>query len=739
MSQGMSTKGRDPLLDDLTEPQREAVTHGEGPLLVVAGAGSGKTRVITRRIAYLARAGVPPDRMLAITFTNKAADEMRRRVESLVGTRVTVSTFHSFCAWLLRRESAALGLDRRFSIYDRLDSARLMRQIIRDMNLDRETYKPAELLDRISAHKDRLEGPEEAARKAVGFFEQGVAEVYLRYNQRLAESNALDFDDLLLKTIELFSSCPQVLQRYQELYLHVLVDEYQDTNLPQHLIARGLQGKHRNITAVGDPDQMIYTWRGARLENILEFEEDFPGARIIKLERNYRSTANILRAASASIGHNTLRHEKTLWTDSEPGEPVRVLEFDDAYEEAEWVAQKVQELMEAGAPPGELAILYRTKYQSVTLEEALAARAIPYQVVDTVGFFERKEVKDLRAYVQLLLNPSDDAAFLRIVNVPRRGIGDKTQALLREAARRSRLPLLMAARQAEVLEQLGPRARKALEGFLRLYDRLAGLRSDSVYSFLTQLLEAIRYVEGVSAEAREDTREVLDYFLQYARQYDRRRPGGDLVGFMEQTALVSDVDGWNPDAQAVPLMTLHSAKGLEFDVVFIVGVSEGLLPHQRALEENPHGDEMYALEEERRLFHVGMTRARKELYLTYAATRLVRGREETASASRFLAELPREGVERISMRGEPDSALEFARQVQDVARRKGTALPPQGGGGVLELLDGPAQGGICSGARVRHLSYGEGIVVSVDAAGRHSLVRVQFPEHGVLTLLLPAR
>ncbi len=738
----MSRRRTDPILDDLTEPQREAVTYGEGPLLVVAGAGSGKTRVITRRLACLVGQGVPPDRILAITFTNKAAEEMRRRVESLVGAGATVKTFHSFCAWLLRRGIPHLGRDAGFSIYDRTDSLRVVRQIVREMDLDRDTYQPARLLDRISMHKDSLEGPEQCVREAIGFYEQTAAEVYRRYDERLAENNALDFDDLLFKTVELFRTRPEVLQQYQKSYLHVLVDEYQDTNLPQHLIARALQGRHRNITAVGDPDQMIYTWRGARLENILEFEEDFPGAHVITLERNYRSTANILHAASVSIGFNTLRRQKVLWTESAPGEPVHVLEFEDPYAEAEWLGDTVAEMFEGGVSPREVAFLYRTKYQSLPLEDALASRSIPYQVVDTVGFFDRKQVKDLRGYMQLLLNSSDEEAFLRVVNVPSRGIGKKTLERLRGIARRDGKPMLVTARNASALEELGTRARNALAGFCELYERLASLKCDSIFAFLKQLLRQTAYMQSVPEEDREDVQEVLNYFLSYAKQYDRRSPGGDLLGFVEQTALISDVDGWNTGASAVPLMTLHSAKGLEFDVVIITGLNEGILPHQRALEENPYGNEIYALEEERRLFHVGMTRARKRLYLTHSSTRFIMGREESVSPSRFLQELPQEAVQRESSRPaleSEDPAVQFARQAQEVVHRKRTLRAPGRTGSVLQVVDGSAQNGIANGARVVHASYGEGVVVGVESAGKHQMVRVAFSQHGVLTLLLSAR
>jgi len=730
----MPKRPKDLVLDDLNETQVSAVTHGEGPLLIVAGAGSGKTRVITRRVAYLVREGVQPRRTIAITFTNKAADEMRRRIEALVGRDATVLTFHAFCAWLLRREIHQIGWDSAFSIYDRPDSARVVRQLIDDMELDRETFRPADVLDRIGLHKDRLETPDQCAQAASSETDKTIAEVFRRYNERLAESNALDFDDLLVKTIDLFNARPDVLRAYQDRYLHVLVDEYQDTNLPQHWVARALQGKHHNITAVGDPDQMIYTWRGARLENTLDFERDFPGADIIKLERNYRSTANILHAASTCVSFNKLRHEKVLWTDSEPGEPVHVAQFLDAYGEAEYIAQAIEELTASGVPVGEMAVLYRTKYQSLQLEEAFAERTVAYQVVDTVGFFDRREVKDLRAYIQVLVNSRDDAALERIVNVPARGIGKKTVEVLRGIAQQQACPLLHAARRAEKSKALSRRATKALQNFSELYERLAAIRADTVYAFLKQLIKELGYVESLPAENRESAREILDYFLGYAKQYDKRHPGADLTGFMEHTALISDVDGWDAGAKAVSMMTLHSAKGLEFDVVFISGVEEGILPHQRALEDDGYGQEDYALEEERRLLHVGMTRARKRLYLTLACRRMIRGQEQPVMPSRFVQELPEQGVTREGLQAPP------APDAPKATRRK--RLPTAGvkpsskRKGPLQLAE-DATDGFTKGARVTHASYGEGVVVALDAAGKHQLVRVKFANHGVLTILVP--
>ncbi len=712
---------------DLTEPQREAASHGEGPLLVVAGAGSGKTRVIIRRIAYLLATGVPPDRIVAMTFTNKAADEMRRRVESLVGEEVYVTTFHSFCARLLRREVHRLGRDRSFTIYDRTDSLRIVRQVVRDMQLDEDTYSPREILDFISVKKDHIVGPQECRSQALGIEEQTYAEVYADYEERLLDNNALDFDDLLLKTLDVFSECPEVLADLQDNYLHVLVDEYQDTNLAQHLIARALQGKHRNITAVGDPDQMIYSWRGARLENLLEFEEDFPGARVVMLERNYRSMANILRAASACIANNQLRHEKALWTDRDAGEPVMLRGFRDSYDEGRWVAGKVQELLDDGVKPTEVAVFYRTKQQSLPLEDAFAALALPHQVVDSVGFFDRKQVKDLRAYLQLLVNPRDDAACARIINTPTRGIGAKTLERLQEEAKRRDLSLLETAQRAEEIESLGTRATRAVTGFSRLYHELSDLETGSMRELVKRLLQLTDYVEQMPASDRQDAQELADMFQGYAREYDERNPNGGLISFLEQAALVSDVDGWKAEAAAVPFMTLHSAKGLEFDAVFIVGVEEGLLPHYRALQDRAHGSEQGALEEERRLFYVGMTRARERLFITHGRRRVTRGRDEAADPSRFLDELPADSVDRRQPTRSSRLGGGFRKEMDYVLKKKRLTL---------QILDGGDGRRLATGVAVKHPRYGEGRILKVEPMGARHMVRVNFAEHGTMALLL---
>ncbi|MFW6044821.1 MAG: ATP-dependent helicase [Planctomycetota bacterium] len=739
------------ILDELTEPQRRAVTYGEGPLLVVAGAGSGKTRVITRRIAYLVEEDVPPERIIGITFTNKAADEMRLRVERLAGESVTVSTFHSLCARILRRNAQKIGLDPSFSIYDTSDSRRVARQIRNDMDLDRETYTPAGLLDDISAWKDEVLPPSRAMLEAVGHEEEKAAEVYRRYEEQLKANNALDFDDLLVKTVQLFSEAPEVLRHYQDRYHHVLVDEYQDTNLPQHLIAKGLQGKHHNITAVGDPDQMIYTWRGARIENIMEFEEDFPDAEVILLEQNYRSTSNILNAASYCIQHNRMRHEKALWTQRDGGPPVRVQQFPDGRAEARWIKERLAELRNKGVKPGEIAVLYRTKYQAFQLEKELVNGPIPYQVVDTVGFFDRKAVKDLRAYLRLIINPDDDEAFRRIVNVPSRGIGKKTLERINNLAHSAGLSLGRAVRKEDLMSRLPTRARGAVQRFRRVYDRLRELDQDSIRTFIKNLIQEIDYISSANEDERDDVREVLDQFVGFADQYDSDNPDGSLIDFMEDTALMSDIDGWNPRADAVSLMTLHSAKGLEFDVVFISGLEEDILPHQRALEDNAHGDGDIALEEERRLFHVGMTRARDRLYITHCGSRYMHGRSRPMSPSRFLDELPEDGVQRVRTQSQSAGAGLFRNEVKKARRKKrrtrrsrtskdrsagaqsGKSAPSTGGSPLQVIGDGED---ISAGATVQHEGYGQGEVVNVDSAGKYHQVRVNFEESGVLTILI---
>ena len=716
------------ILAGLTDAQREAVTYGEGPLLVVAGAGSGKTRVITQRIAWLIHGGVPPERVIAITFTNKAADEMRRRVVALVGSSVYVSTFHSFCARLLRRDIARVGMDSNFTIYDRSDSIRVLRNVLRERKLDDSTFTPAGLLEYISARKDRIMDPAESRQKALGYFGRTQADLFAAYQERLAASNALDFDDLLLKPLEVFRSSPEVLQHYRDRFVHVLVDEYQDTNLPQHLLARALQGKHRNITAVGDPDQMIYTWRGARMENLMEFEQDFPGTHVVMLERNYRSSANILGASDAVIRHNRYRRDKTLWTERQGGVAVEVRQFRDSYEEGRWVAERTAELLQEGVRPTEIAVFYRTKQQSVPLEAAFAERTLAHQVVDSTGFFDRRGVKDLLGYLHLLVNPKNEIACLRVINSPTRGIGAKTVQKLQAAAARRGCSVMEVACEADDVEALSGRAGKAVGAFARLFRDLMSLQPERVEDLLRRVTDRVDYVNRQRAEDREAAEDVLNLLFGYAREYDRRFPEGGLIGFLEQAALVSDVDGWKAEGDAVPFMTLHSAKGLEFDVVFTIGVEEDILPHRRAVEERLYGTEEEALEEERRLFYVGMTRARHRLFITYADTHMARGRERSMLPSRFLEELPRDNIEwHRRPSGLPAASGGYGEQLEFILKRKRISLT---------ILDGAAGDRLAPGVRVSHTQFGEGEIIEVTMLAQRLMIRVNFFGKGPMTILL---
>ncbi len=736
------------ILSGLNESQIEAVTFGDGPLLVVAGAGSGKTRVITHRIAYLIERGAAPEEILGITFTNKAAKEMERRVGEMAGEGVMLRTFHSFCALVLRRQIHHLGLDSSFSIYDRSDSLKVVRRVCKQFELDPEQYKPADMLNRISAHKDGVEPPEIAAEKAVSEWDEQAARVYAKYELTLTDSNALDFDDLLVKTVLLFNKHPEVLARYQGQYKYLLVDEYQDTNYVQHLIAKALQGRHHNITAVGDPDQTIYTWRGARMENIMRFQEEFPGARVIKLERNYRSTANILNAASYSVAHNINRHEKVLYTQSGSGSPVEVVGHSGAAQEAEWVAKTINKHVQRTESFPSIGILYRTKYQSGEFEAALSKHGVPYQVVDTTGLFERKVVKDIAAYLHLVVNPKDNVALQRIINVPTRGIGAKTLDRVTKVAEATGMPIMPAILDGAHQQELPPRARKAVDNFVALYNHLSEecFNASSVRGAVERVINETDYLASIKADEREESRELLDYFLGFAEQYQEQEPEGDLTGFMELSVLASDVDAWEPDTGSVSLLTLHSAKGLEFDMVFLVGVEDRILPHSRALEDRDVMGESEAMEEERRLFHVGMTRARKTLYISYANERMIRGQYEYTGESPFLQELPSDGVSwekgpRAGGFSLTSAKGRWSRKSSGVSRSKKKKSPKLKKAKIKKrapekhAANNPEDADLQPGKKIQHDKYGEGTLVSINRAGEKKLLKIDFPEYGVLTIL----
>ncbi len=632
----------DSLLEELNEQQRLAVRTTEGPLLILAGPGSGKTRVVSHRIAYLLHQGVPEQAIAALTFTNKAADELAARVERLApGRRVWTSTFHRFCAHLLRLYGQRIGLPQPFVIYDAEDSRRVLKQVVEMYEGPLMQASVQKLAWRISQAKNALIGADEFCESRTPL-DRVVCDIYPLYQQRLLECAALDFDDLLFYTVRLLEQDEELRRRLDRHYRYLMVDEYQDTNLAQYRIVRLLSQEEPNLAVTGDPDQSIYGWRGADIRNILEFEADFPQARVVRLEHNYRSTARILRAADCLIAHNRHRKPKRLVTHKPPGEPVRVFRLADQQQEAEAVAWWIRSQVASGRRRyRDFAVFYRVNALSRTLEHALRNHGIPYQVVNGLEFYQRREVKDVLAYLALLWNPRDDMAFLRIVNTPPRGIGRRTLQVVQQAARADGRSLWETAREAERLDGLSARASKALAGFAALMERLRQFVDQEVEVVLRQVLEQTGYKQLYATESEEDQqrRSNIEELLTAAAEFDRNHEPGSLGLFLEQTALVNDTDRWNNAADYVSLMTLHAAKGLEFPAVWILALEDGLLPHELSRYEES------LLEEERRLLFVGITRAQEQLCLSLVDRRQFRGRTATAVPSRFLQELPLEELE----------------------------------------------------------------------------------------------
>ncbi len=720
------------LFADLNPAQRAAVLHPGGPLLVLAGAGSGKTRVLTRRAALLVRRGVSPTRLLCITFTNKAAREMRSRLEQLVGAAARdmwIGTFHAACARILRREAEQIGFGRNFAILDEEDQRALLRECLKELHVSDRRWPPGAVAAVISRAKDALVGPEEYQRRARDFRALEVAAIYQLYQRKLAENNALDFGDLLRYAVELLEGVEEARIRYQERFEHILVDEYQDTNHAQYRLLKLLAARHRNLTAVGDPDQGIYGWRGADLTNILNFELDYPEAKVVKLEENYRSTRPILEAASQVIARNRLRRERSLWTRRPGGEPLLVCQAPDEHGEAAFVAEEVRRLRLAeGLAWSDMAVLYRTHAQSRVLEEQFMRQGIPYVVVGGLKFYERKEVKDLLAYLRLIANPRDRLSFQRVVNTPRRGIGPATLARLEAYGSERGLGLDEVLAAVESIPGLGPAAVRALAG---LRDLLADLRrqaaSLSVYELLQEVLERSGYREELAGEGSPEAlarRENVEELLSVARDFERSALPADeavtpLDAFLESVALVSEADQVADERDAVTLMTLHTAKGLEFPVVFLVGMEEGVFPHYRSLGEEEE------MEEERRLCYVGMTRARDRLILTYARERTLYGQLRANPPSRFLEEFDGGLARRVGVPGFPAACPVAGRTAALAAARQGTAAPTEGPQPVYR-----------PGERVRHRLWGEGTVVAVRGSGEKAEVSVAFPSRGVRTLLV---
>lgn len=732
-----------PLLDGLNPTQREAVLYGDGPLLLFAGAGSGKTRVLTHRIAHLIlERGVRPRNVLAVTFTNKAAREMRDRLEKLVGTGATkelwAGTFHSTCARLLRERGETIGLPRDFVVYDDDDQITLIKECLHQLNLDDRQYAPRAVLSFISRAKEKLIDPEHFKEHFHGFFENVVARIYTLYQEKLTLNHALDFDDLIGKAVRMLQQREDVREHYQNKFKYVLVDEYQDVNMAQYKLTQLLSDGTRNICIVGDDDQSVYGWRGADIEIILGFEADYPDAQIIKLEQNYRSTKTILEAAYAVVSRNRGRKDKKLWTDNPDGDAVMVWEAMNEQEEAVYVAQVIREALEEGTRRySDFAILYRTNAQSRVLEEAFINWKIPYQIVGGVRFYERREIKDIMAYLRLIHNPYDSVSLKRIVNVPARGIGATSWARIEEAAQNRGVSLWDAVADLDGIE-LKPSIKKAVQGFTAL---IASLRSRREKLTITKLVEAVieetGYKKLLEAEKTVEAQSRLENIQELSTvtlQFEMTSEDPTLRGFLEQTALIADIDSLGGQgADAVVMMTLHSAKGLEFPEVFLIGLEESIFPHFRSLQDDK------SLEEERRLAYVGITRAQNKLHLTFAARRTIFGNIQINPPSRFVRDIPLEHLAVPAGGRIPGFARSRQRELNSYSGGVATKPKPVGVGAVSS---GSGAGIKSAGAppfkpgeKVKHAVFGQGVVVGCTGAGDEAQVTVAFPNVGVKKLV----
>ena len=751
------------IYDKLNEPQREAVYHTDGPLLILAGAGSGKTRVLTHRIAYLIEErNVNPWNILAITFTNKAAGEMRERVDSLVGfgsESIWVSTFHSMCVRILRRFIDRLGYDNRFTIYDTDDQKTLMKEVCKKVAIDTKVFKERSLMSAISSAKNELILPDEFELNVGGDFAKlKIAKVYREYEAQLKANNALDFDDLLVKTVQLLQTQPDVLENYQERFRYIMVDEYQDTNTVQFQLVRLLAGKYRNLCVVGDDDQSIYKFRGANIRNILDFEHEFSDACVIKLEQNYRSTGNILNAANRVIANNKGRKEKTLWTANGEGELVHLRQFDTGYDEADFIAEDIKKEVRAGASYNDHAVLYRTNAQSRLLEEKFVAMNVPYKIVGGVNFYARREIKDLLAYLKTIDNGMDDIAVRRIINVPKRGIGLTTINRIQESAAERGLGFYETLMAPELIPGIGRSAAK-LDSFAALIEYFKGLTGQmSITDLLREVIEKTGYMESLDSEDKEDAqarKENIDELINKAAAYEEAAEDRDepatLSAFLEEVALVADIDSLDEEQDYVVLMTLHSAKGLEFPHVYLAGMEDGLFPSYMTITSDVRDD----LEEERRLCYVGITRAEQELTLTCARRRMVRGETQYNKISRFIKEIPAELLDTGSRRIEPETEVPVQQNTYAHAReafraRAFGAAYSNGAGKSSGVSSGKSSQGLASlqkgsqlaagsggspdyaeGDRVRHVKFGEGTVLEIRSGGRDYEVTVDFDSAGV--------
>lgn len=726
----------------LNPQQAEAVINTEGPMLIMAGAGSGKTKVLTCRVANLLQKGVRPYRILAITFTNKAAAEMRERVNNMSGPAakdVWLFTFHAFCARFLRMEIDKLpGYGGNFAIYDTADSQNLIKQILKEMNLDDKRFQPSGILSRISNAKNALQDAAAFARQAGDFYEQKVADIYSRYEQKLQLNNALDFDDLLMLSIKLLQENKEVREKYQDRFDYLLVDEYQDTNYAQYLLTKFLAAKHRNICVVGDADQSIYGWRGADIQNILDFEKDYPDAKVIKLEQNYRSTQIILDAANAVIENNTGRKPKNLWTENKSGADIIYFQAVDERDEARFVIEQLQNLQRIeNKKLGDMAILYRTNTQSRIFEEMLIKSGISYNMVGGLKFYERKEIKDIIAYLRVIFNPADSLSLLRIINVPKRGIGDASLAKIQAYAAANNVSLFEAVSNAAAIDGLSSRFVSKLDDLAGIIFELMNLANEApVEDLIDRVLRDTGYLEELENERTPQAQSRIDNLhelISVAQEFAASEEENNLENFLAHVALVSDIDDTELGEDAITLMTLHSSKGLEFPVVFLVGMEEGLFPHARTLMDETE------IEEERRLCYVGITRAKEKLFLSSTKMRTIYGNTVTYPPSRFLQEIPARLVKTIK-RQERFSALENFKQVSEKysarPQKPASTFNPHS---FMPQKPAAAAGGtgtrFNTGDRVSHSKWGEGMVVSVKDSQDGQEVKVAFAGAGVRSLL----
>lgn len=731
------------LLNDVTETQKEAITHFTGPLLVIAGAGSGKTRVITRRIGYLMEQGINPYNILALTFTNKAAKEMKERVEQFCEHRgLWISTFHSMCTRILRCDIEKIGYAKTFTIYDKQDQVNSIKEVMKELEIDTTTWQPRKIGNTISNAKNNLLTAEQYAGNSPGYYEKQVSQVYSKYETVLKNNNALDFDDLLMKVVELFRTHTDVLEKYQEKFKFILIDEYQDTNHTQYTIARLLSDCHKNICVTGDPDQSIYSWRGADMRNILDFEDDFPNAKTVKLEQNYRSTKKILRAASEIISNNLMRKAKELWTKNADGNKIKVIYSKDENHEAETIAKHIKSLVQNKEITfSDIAIFYRTNAQSRVIETALHNNSIPYTMVGALEFYSRKEIKDILAYLKLCINPSDNIALSRIINIPPRGIGKISLEKIRKSAHISGISMLrllfeltgstffenekqpVASNLQEIADTnvLKGKSNIAINKFVEIMTNLRSMVNAPVKEIVKKVVEVtnyVKYLEDSDETTNVDRVENIQELISASNEYDINNPEGSLSDFLENVALVADLDNWDNQANATALMTLHSAKGLEFPVVFLTGMEEDLLPHGQSKDTD------FGLEEERRLCYVGITRAKRELILTHAQSRFRYGERKFSISSRFLDEIPDDIIELIdNTQYKPDDNVYCKTKKYNEIDK-------------FDEFDKNNDFNIKTGDSVRHSSFGKGRVLNISGNGKGAKAQIEFNMAGTKMLVL---